>query len=226
MPAIKSLIFDLDGTLIDSRLDLAHSVNAVLNMLDRESLPVETVISFVGDGAEDLLRRSLQAAGHSLQEANELLPQTLKRFLEYYLDHCLDYTQPYPDAISMLEKFSGYKQAILTNKPMAHTVKILEGLGIKDRFEVIVPGDGPLGKKPDPTGLGYILSTLKAAPDEAVLIGDSLQDLKTAKAAGCPFIAFLSGLGDRKTLEAAGIDFAIQEWNEFPGVFAKMESKT
>ncbi len=223
MSAPNLLIFDLDGTLIDSRLDLAHSVNAVIALLGRETLPVEIIVSFVGDGADELLRRSLLAAEMPALEVERILPETLKLFLENYLSHCLDYTKPYPGVMDVLERFSSCKQAILTNKPMVHTVKILEGLDIKHRFGAIVPGDGPLGKKPDPAGLGYILSTLNASTGEAVLIGDSMQDLRTAKAAGCRFIAYLNGIGDRNALLAAEPDFTMENWSEFPGIMARME---
>jgi len=195
-PAYKLWVFDLDGTLIDSRLDLVHAVNATLKSLDRAPLGEARVLSFVGDGAEDLLLKSLIAAGIPEEEARGLLPSSLAWFLDYYGDHCLDYTVPYPGAMELLDRLDGVPMAVLTNKPLKPALKILEHLGILNRFAHIIPGDGPLGKKPDPRGMAYILESMKFAPSEAVLIGDSHQDLLTARAAKTGFIAFWGGLGD------------------------------
>ncbi len=219
---LKLLVFDLDGTLVDSRLDLVHSVNGVLASLGREKLPVETITSFVGDGAQDLLRRSLEASGVSAEEAQAMMPEAYPAFMDYYQNHCLDFTLPYPGVVSVLERFPDCRKAVLTNKPMIPTLKILEGLVIRDYFSLIVGGDGPHGKKPDPAGLAYILSTLEALPSETIMIGDSMQDWLTAKALDCGFVAFLDGLGDRKALQAASPDSALENWNQFPELLIKM----
>jgi phosphoglycolate phosphatase len=213
-PPYKLWIFDLDGTLIDSRLDLVHAVNATL--VDRSLPPLEDgiVLSFVGDGAEDLLLRSLEAAGCPADEAHRLLPSALKWFLDYYGDHCLDYTVPYPGALELLDRLNGMPLAVLTNKPLKPALKILEHLGILGRFTHVIPGDGPLGKKPDPTGLAYILSSMNTSAPNAVLVGDSLQDLLTARAAKCGFIAFLGGLGDSAAVLAASPDHAVHHLTE------------
>jgi len=218
---IKLLVFDLDGTLVDSRLDLAHSVNAVLLSLGREKLPVDVIVSFVGDGAQDLLRRSLQASGIPLEEAVTAMPRVFPIFMEYYQDHCLDFTLPYPGVISVLERFSSHRKAVLTNKPIVPALKILEGLVMKGYFELIVGGDGPHGKKPDPAGLGYILSALEALPSETIMIGDSVQDVQTAKAVGCESIAFLEGMGGRQALEKASPGMTLENWNEFPDLLSR-----
>ena len=214
----KLWIFDLDGTLIDSRLDLVHAVNATLEHLSLPTLEDALVLSFVGDGAEDLLLRSLEAAGVPADEAHQMLPATLDWFLEYYGDHCLDDTVPYPGALELLDRVgnapSGLPMAVLTNKPLKPALKILEHLGILNRFTHIIPGDGPLGKKPDPTGLAYILSSMNIPASSAVLVGDSLQDLLTAKAAQCGFIAFLGGLGDSEAITAASPDYAVNHLSE------------
>lgn len=217
-PAYKLWIFDLDGTLIDSRLDLVHAVNATLEHLSLPILEDELVLSFVGDGAEDLLLRSLEAAGCPADEAHQMLPATLAWFLDYYGDHCLDATVPYPGALELLDSVSNAPRslpmAVLTNKPLKPALKILEHLGILNRFTHVIPGDGPLGKKPDPTGLAYILDSMNIPASEAVLVGDSLQDLLTAKAGQCGFIAFLGGLGDSGAIKAASPDYAVNHLSE------------
>ncbi len=215
---IKLLVFDLDGTLIDSRLDLAFSVNATLRSLGCKSLGEDQIISFVGDGASELLQRSLLATGMPPDETNTQLPLTLKLFLEHYLDHCLDRTVLYPGALDLLNNSSRYKKAILTNKPILPTQRILAGMGIRQHFGEVLGGDGPHPKKPDPTGLAYILSSLEiASPLESVLIGDSPQDFLTAQALGCPFIAFLEGLGNAEELKAmADPRLAITHLDQIP----------
>jgi phosphoglycolate phosphatase len=214
----KLFVFDLDGTLIDSRLDLVQAVNATLEHLELPRLPEEKVISFVGDGAEDLVYRSLTAAGMPSPFARARLPETLAWFLDYYGDHCLDRTVPYPGALELLDRVDALlgpgRLAVLTNKPDKPALKILAHLGILDRFAYVVPGDGPLGKKPDPAGMAYILDQMKVSPSAAVLVGDSLQDLRTARAAGTAFLAFLGGLGDPEAIRAEGPDLVVNALSE------------
>jgi phosphoglycolate phosphatase len=222
---LKLLVFDLDGTLADTRLDLAHSVNSVLASLGKKTLAIETIVSFVGDGAEDLLRRSLHAAGCGAEEVEAELPRVLALFLEHYQRHCLDYSHPYAGAVVLLEQMHGYRKAILTNKPLGPALHLLQGLGMKRHFDLIVGGDGPHGKKPDPRGLAYILSTLKTFPNQAVLIGDSVQDLRTAQAADCAFIGFLGGMGDPKSLLAESPAFSAHHLDQIPAMLADIERK-
>ena len=213
---IKLLVFDLDGTLIDSRLDLADSVNATLSLCGFSNLKEDLIISFVGDGAEDLLRRALLAAGLEPREAETRLDETLRIFLAHYQAHCLVRTLPYPGAMRFLEGSRHLRKAVLTNKPLSPALRILEGLGMSRHFELVLGGDGPHPKKPDPGGLGYILTTLKASASEAALIGDSLQDLRTARAAQCAFIAFSGGFGDAQALAAAKPDVTVSHLDQIP----------
>lgn len=206
-------IFDLDGTLIDSRLDLVTAVNATLAWLGRPVLDEDRVIGFVGDGADDLIRKSMRAAGLDAAETDARAGEALRWFLDYYGDHCLDRTVPYPGARELLEglRAQGRPLALLTNKPERPTRTILAHLGWDAWFDVVVGGDGPLGKKPDPRGMAYILETMNTAPRDAVLVGDSPQDLQTARATGVPFIAYLGGLGDADAVRAAGPDLAVDD---------------
>src|SRR5215217_2063856 len=147
LPPYKLWVFDLDGTLIDSRLDLVHAVNASLERFGFRRLPDAAIVSFIGDGAEDLIYRSFTAAGCPSPEARHILPETLAWFLDYYGDHCLDYTVPYPGALELLDAIEARlgkgRLAILTNKPDKPARKILAHLGLLERFEYVVPGDGP-----------------------------------------------------------------------------------
>ena len=128
----------------------------------------------------------------------------MRWFLDYYGDHCLDRTILYPGARELLDALAarGLPMALLTNKPGKPTLKILDHLDILRHFAQVVPGDGPLGKKPDPTGLTAILQVMNTAPERAVLVGDSLQDLEAARAAGTAIVAFRGGLGDAAALAA------------------------
>ncbi len=217
---VKLLVFDLDGTLADTRRDLAQAVNHVLSARDKPTLPLETVISFVGDGAEDLLRHSMRAAGFDAAAIPSLLPEILADFLEYYGRHCLDESHPYSGAVLLLEKLAVYRKAVLTNKPLEPALRLLQGLGMLAHFELVLGGDGPWAKKPDPEGLAYIISTLKAKPEETVLIGDSLQDFRTAQAGACRFIAFTGGMGNRAALKAAAPETAVAHLEEVLAVIA------
>lgn len=204
LASVTLWVFDLDGTLIDSRYDLVTAVNATLAWRGLAALPEATIVSYIGDGAEDLIRRALESAGMPGPRIREGFTDTMRWFLDYYGDHCLDRTVPYPGARELLDALAarGLPMAILTNKPEKPTLKILAHLGILDRFTHVVPGDGPLGKKPDPTGLTSILKAMNIAPAASVLVGDSLQDLLTARAAGTAFVAFRGGLGDAAAIAA------------------------
>lgn len=209
-------VFDLDGTLIDSRYDLVAAVNATLAHLKLPELPEDVIVSYVGDGAEDLIRRSLETAGMPGPEIRNGFAGTMRWFLDYYGEHCLDRTVPYPGALELLDALAvrGLPLAVLTNKPEKPTLTILEHLGLRSLFRAVIPGDGPLGKKPDPAGLAYILKDVNALPQESVLVGDSLQDLQTARAAGTSFLAFLGGLGDAGAISAAAPDISVNAHSE------------
>jgi phosphoglycolate phosphatase len=224
LSSFRLWIFDLDGTLVDSRLDLVSAVNATLESRGLARLPEDLIASFVGDGADDLILRSFEAAGWPPHEARARLPDVLKDFLDFYAEHCLDRTTPYPGSRELLGALArrGLPLAVLTNKPARMTETVLVGLGLRDLFAQIVPGDGPLGKKPDPRGLAYILNAMNTPPNEAVLVGDSLQDLRTARAAGTGFVAFSGGLGDAEAVTAAGPDFSV---DSFPALLQKLEAE-
>ena len=179
---IKLLIFDLDGTLIDSRQDLVNSVNAALRALGRLELPSDEIASMVGDGAPTLVRRAL---GDTVDE--DLLRRGLEFFLSYYRKHKLDYTRLYdgiPEALEKLQGSNGRLMSVLTNKPVNPSRVIVDALGIGARFVSVYGGNSFDTKKPDPLGLITILRETGVRPDEAVMIGDSSVDILTGRAAG------------------------------------------
>jgi phosphoglycolate phosphatase len=178
---VSLLVFDLDGTLIDSKRDLADAVNRLLVACGAAALPVAQVGRMVGDGAAMLVARAFVAA------RVEPPPDALTRFLAIYDTCLLDHTRPYAGVEPLLERVSGcLALALLTNKPAVPTRRILDGLGLARFFRPpqIVCGDGPLPRKPDPAGLLSLAASVGARPSDVVLVGDSVVDRRTARAAG------------------------------------------
>lgn len=177
--SIRALIFDLDGTLIDSKLDLIRSVNAMLVEMGRETLHEDTISGYIGHGAPQLIGRAL---GNGASE--EERERALKFFLAHYEEHKLDSTCAYPGVAEALEDLKQFPMAVLTNKPVRVSLRILEGLGLKKYFRMVYGGNSFETKKPDPLGARRILEELGATPDEAMVIGDSEVDVQTARNAG------------------------------------------
>jgi phosphoglycolate phosphatase len=175
------LIFDLDGTLIDSKLDLAHSVNATRAHMGMGPLDFERVYSYVGNGAPMLVRRAL---GEQATEAE--VEEALEYFLEYYRDHALDYTRLYPGVEASLERLSaaGKRMAVLTNKPVRMSLAIVEGLKIAGHFFRVYGGNSFDFKKPNPIGVETLMREAAAAREQTMMIGDSAVDINTAINAG------------------------------------------
>jgi phosphoglycolate phosphatase len=162
--SVRALIFDLDGTLIDSKLDLIHSVNAMLRELGRGELREETISAYIGHGAPKLVARALGENG-----AEEERQRALDFFLRYYESHKMDTTSAYPGVAETLEKLASVPMAVLTNKPVRISVRILDAMGLSQYFRAIYGGNSFLTKKPDPLGARTILRELGAEPGEALL---------------------------------------------------------
>jgi len=208
--AVRVLIFDLDGTLIDSKLDLAHAVNAMLRYKGRPRLDNETIYGYVGNGAPTLVRRAL---GERATE--EEVEDSLKYFLAYYREHMLDHTVPYPGVREGLEKLRAHSMAVLTNKPVVFSKAILEGLDLAKYFRYVYGGNSFEKKKPDPMGIEILLRDFGAAPGEAMMIGDSDVDVRTARNAGIWACGVSYGLG-AEGLRANAPDFMVDSLEELP----------
>lgn len=187
---VRALIFDLDGTLIDSKLDLALAVDATLKHMGRASLPHETIAGYVGRGAPALIRSVL---GENV--ANEEVDAGLAYFLSYYRAHMLDNTVTYPGVREGLAALAKYPMAVLTNKPVRFSKAILEGLNLSPFFKYVYGGNSFETKKPDPEGVNILLRDLDVDASEAMVVGDSDVDVRTARNAGAWACGVTYGLG-------------------------------
>lgn len=187
----RLIAFDLDGTLIDSRRDLAESANQLITELGGVALPEHAIVGMVGEGAALLVSRALTAAG--LGDARGGLPAALSRFLEIYDSRLLRHTRAYDGvAASVLAARRHARTAVLTNKPAGASERILEGLGLRALFDEVVGGDGPLPRKPDPAALLAMMDRAGATAANTLLVGDSTIDHQTARRAlsRCCLVAY------------------------------------
>lgn len=179
-PPFRLIVFDLDGTLVDSRRDLAESANAVLEASGRPPHPEALIGRMVGDGAATLIARAFDASGCPAPD------DALAMFLSVYNSRLLTHTRPYegiPELLRTLERRSTL--AVLTNKPLAATLTILDAFGLTSFFTGgVIGGDGLLPRKPDPAGLSHLIAAASTSPGETLLVGDSIIDWRTAKAGG------------------------------------------
>ncbi len=218
----RLFLFDLDGTLIDSRADIACALNAALARMNLPPLPVSRVADFVGDGVQKLIQRTLseiegQAPNH------EAVQSAAHMYLEEYEAHLLDSTRLYDGVGEALRRLWWASFAVVTNKPERFSRRILEGLGIADRFCAIIGGDSMPERKPDPAPLFKAMALCGASPAEAVMVGDSPVDIRAGKAAGVFTCGVIGGFRGRAELESARCDLILSSFAELPAHFRPPE---
>jgi phosphoglycolate phosphatase len=220
---IKLVLFDLDGTLIDSEQDLANSVNAMLRHFGRKELPLEVIDTYIGDGAPMLIRRALGDPTHAA-----FLQEALNYFLLYYRDHKLDNTRPYKGiaaALQQAEMFEGRarQMAVLTNKPVRASRDIIAGLGLSQYFFQTYGGNSFETKKPDPLGAQTLMTEAGAKPEETVMVGDSEVDVLTARNANLWSVGVTYGFAPH-TLERTHPDVLVDTPQELAHALSELSA--
>lgn len=209
---IELLVFDLDGTLIDSKQDLVHSVNAVRQRLGMTPLAEETVAAYVGRGVVTLMERVLGDTA-----TTERVAEAVEFFLDYYRDHMLDHTVPYPGVREALDGLQGRAMAVLTNKPVRFSQAILAGLGLSRYFVQVYGGNSFARKKPDPVGLVTLMDEAKVGTRSTMIVGDSDTDVLTGRNAGVWTCGVTYGLAPG-TLETSPPDIMLDDLRELPAL--------
>lgn len=207
------IVFDLDGTLVDSRLDLAESTNEMLGTYGAPPLPVDGVSAMVGEGAKVLVARALEAAGVATDVA-----EALTRFREIYDRRLLVHTRPYAGIAHVVSQLAkGHSLAVLTNKPEAPSRRLLDAFGLAAHFQEIVGGDSGSARKPDPGGLRRLMAQCAAGSTDTWLVGDSMIDVETARRGGVRMCVALYGFGQlRGELVLDGSEVTVGAPSEIP----------
>jgi phosphoglycolate phosphatase len=214
----RLFLFDLDGTLIDSRADLACAINLALVRMNMQPVPERRVVEFVGDGVRKLVERTMrETAGREPEDA--LIQKAIALFQEEYSNHLLDRTCLYPKVKKGLDRLSWASLAVISNKPERFSRRILEGLGVGNRFCMILGEDSVQRRKPDPEALLKAMDYCRAAPSETAMVGDSAVDIAAGKAAGVVTCGVSGGFRPKGHLEAAGCDLIVGSLLELADYF-------
>jgi len=215
------IVFDLDGTLIDTAPDLVATLNAVIAREGLPPVPFDTARNLIGGGARMMLKRGVEAEGRDLTPAK--LDELFADFIAHYSAHIADHSQPFPGLIEALDALDtqGHRFAVCTNKLERLSVMLLEALGLSHRFAAICGQDTFGTPKPDPEMLRRTIAAAGGDPRHAIMIGDSLTDIRTARAAGVPVIAVDFGYTDRPVSEL-GPDRIISGFAQLPAAVAEL----
>jgi len=214
----RLFIFDLDGTLIDSRADIAGALNLALARMEMPALAEAQIADFVGEGVQRLVERALhEITGR--QPGSQVTQNLITLFREEYGQHLLDQTRLYPGAKEALDRLTWASFAVVTNKPEGFSRRILDGLGVGNRFCSIFGGDSVQKRKPDPEALLKTMNACRATPSETAMVGDSSVDIQAGKAAGVTTCGVTGGFRPRQELEAAGCDLIIENLIELANHF-------
>ncbi|KYF83719.1 phosphoglycolate phosphatase [Sorangium cellulosum] len=224
MVSPTAIVFDLDGTLIDSRGDIVAAVNHALEVTGRAPLPAQVIVRYVGDGARALVARAAR-----LPESSEDVEVLLRHFLAYYERHPLDFTRWMPDAQEMIERLSDLGDlslCVCTNKPRSTTDAVLAALGVRGLFHAVVAGGDVAEKKPSPAPLLHLAERLGVPPRRMVMVGDGPQDVECARRAGVRSIAVLGGFGSHQELVDARPDVLLNTLGELWDVLRRWRDAT
>src|SRR5262245_17188888 len=209
----RCLLFDLDGTLVDSRADLINSVNLMLDELGRRLLRDSLVINFIGEGTRLLVERALRATHQEIPQSADV-DEALKIFERHYRDHLLDQTRVYPEVEETLTRLAHIPKAVVTNKPYEFTQSMLEGTRLGRHFKVILGGDSLPERKPSPMMLLEAAHRCNVQISDCLMIGDSRVDMEAGRAAGMKTCGYIPGFRGRTELALAEADFLIERFSE------------
>ncbi len=209
---IDLIMFDFDGTIVDSKQDIAASANHVLVSRKLPPKEIDLIASYIGDGIRALLRKALEI------DEEEDVEEAVKTFRAHYWDHCLDRTRDYDGVRETLDRLGHKTKAIVTNKPKRFADRILDGLGLSNYFVIVVGGEGEYARKPSPEAFMYVLDSLGVPGERALVVGDSPNDVNGGRAAGCVTCAVTYGLSERSVLEACSPDMIIDSMRDLPGL--------
>lgn len=214
MKKISLFIYDLDGTLIDSKVDIAASVNYTMEALGLPRLPDPVIYEFVGHGVTPLIQQAVDKAG-----GPEAYAKAMVIFKEHYRAHLLDKTLPFEGVMNVLKYYSSRPQIILTNKSQEYADKIVDALGMRPLVQGVFGGDTQFPKKPDPKIVYHLMQQYQIIAEETVIVGDSLVDIQTGKNAGIFTCGALYGFRPRVEIETSGCDFKIESFQEIQNLF-------
>ena len=192
----KLVIYDLDGTLVDTRLDIIRSVHHMLREMGEPSLPDETIQRYVGRGLSELIKRCLRT------EDDARVAEGVRRYRAYYAHHYLDHSRLLPGTRTVLQQFRDRRQVVLTNKASPFSQRLLEELGVASYFAEIITGDGPYPNKPDPTSTRALIERAGVTREQVLMVGDSEVDIQTGRNAGVLTVIVAHGFVSREELES------------------------
>lgn len=207
---IQAIMIDLDGTLLDTAPDLALAANLMLRELDMPEQSTATIQSYIGKGIQKLVKRTLTGQLDGEPDV-ALFAKALPIYEKHYAKHLSDNTHPYPGVVDGIKSFkqAGFRLACITNKAEAFTIPLLHATGLYDYFEIVLSGDSLPRKKPDPMPLTHICEYFKVPTQQALLIGDSLNDAIAARAAGCPVFCVPYGYNEGRDVHGLDCDAVV-----------------
>jgi phosphoglycolate phosphatase len=194
---IKLIILDLDGTLVDTSIDITNALNYALKLHGLKSFTVEETVKMVGEGLTRLVEKTLG------DEKIHLRDNVIKEFLDYYSEHLTDYSRIYPHVRETLERLIGYKKAVISNKRENLSSKLLENLDLLKYFDIVVGSDTTSEKKPSPVPVIYVIKKFGLTPGESIMVGDSNYDIESGKKAGVKTVAVTYGYKEKQYLRDA-----------------------
>lgn len=215
---VKAVMFDLDGTLVNTAPELAAAINQMLAELSLPMLPQQQIAAYIGEGAEALIKRSV-GAGSSAEVDDALFERAQSLFFAHYANSVTQ-SKPYAGVVNALTdlKNQGLRLACVTNKPEKFTLPLLHASGLIDFFEIVVSGDTLAKKKPDPIQLQHICAKFNVMETEAMLVGDSVIDVMAAHAAGCYIVTVPYGYNQGSPIDDSQVDATIEDLSELPGL--------